>query len=142
MTRLLIALGEEELLTDPRFATAEARNRNLAEWRAITTQPRPHFTAAQLLARLEAADVPCGPVLERKDVLASPQMTAEDRVAEIDHPVMGRVRQPRPPVRFASTKESRPSAIPSLGEHTAAILRELGRSQTEVDDLRARGAVV
>jgi len=62
-------------------------------------------------------------------------------IAEVDHPTAGRVRAPGIPVRLSGTPPSIRTAPPLLGEHTDAVLRELGYGDSEIDALKRDGAV-
>jgi NAD(P)-dependent dehydrogenase (short-subunit alcohol dehydrogenase family) len=84
--------------------------------------------SADWLARLDAAQVPCAPVLTRRELLSDPQIAANGLIVEFDQPALGRVRQARPAARFDRTPSGAPGPAPGLGEHTQAILRELGLS--------------
>jgi crotonobetainyl-CoA:carnitine CoA-transferase CaiB-like acyl-CoA transferase len=75
---------------------------------------------------LDAAEVPCAPVLTRKELLADQQVAANGLIVEFDQPRLGRVRQARPAARFGRTPSRAPSPAPALGEHTREVLTELG----------------
>ena len=98
-------------------------------------------TSAEWLARLEAEDVPCAPVLSREEVIADAQVAANELIVESDHPQAGRMRQPRPAARFERTPAEIRSPAPLLGEHTNAVLTELGISLEQLAALRAAGIV-
>jgi len=80
---------------------------------------------AAWLDRLEAAGVPCGPVQRRESIDGDPQVVAEGLVGEIDQAGLGPLRLLAPFVRVGGVAgDLAPS--PSLGEHTTAVLEELG----------------
>ncbi|MFI4894635.1 MAG: CoA transferase [Phycisphaerales bacterium JB058] len=118
MTCFMIAVDRAELLADPRFVTREARNANLAEWRKEVAANREEFATEELLARLTEADVPCAPVLRPEEVVEYEPVAASGSVVELEDPVAGRIRQPRPPARFNKTPEAIRSHAPALGEHS------------------------
>jgi len=132
------ALEHEEWLSDPRFLTPQDRVVNVKE--------RLHLMAAVLvtrrsqewLARLDANGVPCAPVLERHEVFEQEQVKVNGTVAEYEHPVAGRIRQPRPAARFDRTPAEPTRHAPLLGEHTREILAELG---FDADDASLAGVV-
>lgn len=101
-----VVLGAKEDLTE-RIARAFA-DHSVGEW----------------IERLEAAGVPCGPVQRREAVGGDPQVAAQSLVEEIDQPGLGPVRLLAPFIRVGGGSPT-PAAAPSLGEHTAAVLREL-----------------
>jgi crotonobetainyl-CoA:carnitine CoA-transferase CaiB-like acyl-CoA transferase len=138
---LATALEHPEWITDPRFNTLAARARNLAERLDLTAAVLATKTSAEWLARLEANDVPCAPVLTREEVLRDPQVAANELLVESEHPHAGPMRQPRPAARFEVTPAGLHRPAPLLGEHTDEVLRELGISTETITDLRAAGVV-
>ena len=97
-------------------------------------------TTEEWLERLEAASVPCAPVLTRDQVIAHPHVLAGDILLESDHPAAGRLRQTRTAARFETPTVIRRGA-PRLGEHTGEILRELGLTEAEIGELGRHGAI-
>jgi len=140
-TNLLIAVDRPEVLADPRFATPEARLANLDAFRAELSADADKFTTAEVMKRLHDADVPCGPILKPEEVPEFEQVVANGCIVESDHPIMGSIREPRPPARFQTTPAEIHSPAPGLGEHTEAVLGELGRSSEEIEKLRTNGAI-
>ena len=80
---------------------------------------------AQLLERLHAEDVPCGPIKALDEVHLDEQLLHNESLVEWDHPTGGRLRQPRPGARFSGTPLEIRYNVPELGEHTNEILAEL-----------------
>ncbi len=89
-------------------------------------------TTGDWLTRLDAADVPCAPVLRRGEVVSNEQVVARELIREFDHPGIGRVRQPRPAAEFSATPVRAPSPAPAIGEHGRQILEELGYAADEI----------
>ena len=141
MTSLLVAVGKEELLVDPRFATNEARLQNLEAFRAALGADLPEWETDAIIEWLAEHDVPCGPILRPDEVPEHPQIVANQTLIESDHPAMGRIREPRPPARFERTPSEIHRPAPKLGEHTDAVLERLGKSREEIDELRSAGAI-
>jgi len=135
------AYGMPELIDDPRFTTLVERSENLVELLDLVAANRPEIPAAEAIARLEAEDVPCGPVHEPDEVASDPQIVAAGCFEEGEHPVLGRIRQPRPPARFETTPSELRRSAPSLGEHADEILAEIGIDEAARADLRAKGVV-
>jgi crotonobetainyl-CoA:carnitine CoA-transferase CaiB-like acyl-CoA transferase len=135
------ALGRPGWLEDPRFRTAAGRQEHIDARLELTQEVLREGTCAEWLERLEAEDVPCAPVLRRKDVIRHPQVLANETVVEVDHPRAGRLRQARPAARFSKTPAEIRTGGPLLGEHTVQILETLGYSREQVDELRAAGVI-
>ncbi|HVU73940.1 MAG TPA: CaiB/BaiF CoA-transferase family protein [Mycobacteriales bacterium] len=94
------------------------------------------------VARFVAAGVPVSPVVTTdEELLSSEHLVAREMVATATHPVYGPVSSFRPPFRLPGTDFVVRHPPPLLGDHTADILHELGRSAAELEDLRARGIV-
>ena len=135
------ALGHPEWLDDPRFQTPAGRVKYADARLELTAEVLKTRTSAEWLARLEAEDVPCAPVLSRAEVIADAQVAANELIVESDHPQAGRMRQPRPAARFERTPAEIRSPAPLLGEHTDAVLAELGISPEQLAVLRAARVV-
>jgi len=130
--------GRPELVDDPRLADAPTRSRHVAELYALVAQCVRDRPSAYWLDRLEAADIPCGPVNPLTELPADAQLAAVDFFPLAEHPSEGSIRMTRPPVRFGEAECGLRHPAPRLGEHSRAILREAGFAEPEIDDLFAR----
>jgi crotonobetainyl-CoA:carnitine CoA-transferase CaiB-like acyl-CoA transferase len=138
---LCTALGHTEWLDDPRFLTVNDRAVNATDRLALTGEVLATNTCAYWLKRLDAEGVPSAPVLSREEVISHPQIQANDLIHEYDHPIAGRIRQPRPAARFDRTPAEIQRPAPGLGEHSAEILSELGYSEEQINALVADGVL-
>src|SRR5579863_8881293 len=134
------ALGRPEWLEDPRFKTPALRQQNVEERLRLTQEALKARPAAEWLERLDAAQVPCAPVLTRNEVIRHPQVVASESIVEYDHPAAGRLRQARPAARFSRTPAEIRRGAPALGQDTEAILGEIGYSPADIDRLKKAGA--
>jgi crotonobetainyl-CoA:carnitine CoA-transferase CaiB-like acyl-CoA transferase len=132
-------LGVPELIADARFATIPLRRQYVAEMRAILEPLMLAEKVDVLMERLGAAGVPVGRVNHKQDIATDPQVEANQSLVESEQPRLGRMRMPRAAAQFSSSKQSA-AHVPHLGEHTEAILRELGRSSEQIAAMLASGA--
>jgi crotonobetainyl-CoA:carnitine CoA-transferase CaiB-like acyl-CoA transferase len=140
--RLCRVLGDEELRTDPRFATNNSRIANRAEMvarieRVIVTAP-----TAEWIARLEAAAIPCGPIYEFDEVFNDPQVRYLGMLTEMEQPGYGHLRMLDLPFKASSAPKVVRRPAPQLGEHTTEVLEELRLERAEIERLAAAGTVM
>ncbi|MDE0193344.1 MAG: CoA transferase [Gammaproteobacteria bacterium] len=135
------ALGRPEWLDDERFKTPAGRDRHANERLELTQQALLAKTAEEWLEILEAAGVPCAPVLTRAEMVRHAQVEASGIVVETEHPHAGRLRQARNAARFAVTVPEIRRGAPHLGEHTMDILDDLGYEEDRRQALLANGIV-
>ena len=135
-TAILDAVGHPEWFVgdEPRPERVKRSIKKLIE--LFPTQPSAHW-----LARIEAADVPCGPVNDYDSIWTDPQFVANQTFFEYEHPKAGRVRAVRPPARFSRTDPELWRHAPELGQHTDEILSDFGFDAGEISDLRSREIV-
>ncbi len=125
------------LSEDQRFKTPTGRAVNATERILLMGDIIKDRGTAEWLQRLDECDVPCAPVLRRADVIGNEQVVARELVAELDHPGIGRVRQPKPAAQFDRTPAAIQGPAPRIGEHSAQILSELGFEPPDVRKLAA-----
>jgi len=133
-------IGKPEWIDDPRFKTPGKRAANAAERITLVGEILATGQSQDWLDRLDAADVPCAPVLRRGEVMNNPQVINNRMIEEFEQPLLGRVRQPRPAARFEATPARIGGPAPAIGEHTDSILAELGFSVQEIDALKRTNA--
>ena len=96
---------------------------------------------AEVVDRLTAANVPVAPVVGLDEVHQHPQVVASGTVAELDHAVLGPIRQPRPAPVVDGVRSAPTPAAPVLGADTDDVLAEAGLGAEEIAALRAQGTV-
>lgn len=133
-------LGRPELAGHPDFATNTARTANREATDAVVAGALAELTAAEAVERLEAAGIACARLNTVHDVAGHPQLAARDRWREVDSPA-GPLRALLPPITLPGGTATPMSAIPSLGEHTDALLRALGMTEETAAALRRDGVV-
>jgi crotonobetainyl-CoA:carnitine CoA-transferase CaiB-like acyl-CoA transferase len=131
--------GHAEWLEDDRFATTALRDINIDARLGLIQSVLETDSTDHWMAKLEAAGVPCAPVLHRAELLDHPQVKASAIIQENHHPKAGRLRQTRNAARFSVTEAEFRHGAPDLGEHTDEILAEAGFSTAEIETLRSAG---
>ena len=139
--RLMDALEEPALKTDPLYATQAARVANRARINAIVGGKLAARETAYWVETLNAAGVPCGPVNTVEEVFADPQVLAQDMVMDVEHPGHGLVRMLGFPMKLSETpcRVTRPA--PRLGEHSDEVLAAAGYGEAERAALRSAGVI-
>lgn len=139
--RFCEVIDAPDLLADERFATNRDR---VSHYDAL--KPRLDAIFRQRSRRawidvLTPAGVPCGSVRDIGEVFADPQIAAREMLHTLPHPVAGDVRVTGVPVKLSDTPGSVRTAPPTLGQHTEAVLAELGYTHADVSRLREAGVV-
>ena len=129
------ASEKPDLKNDSRFNTPTARSKNGTERILAMGEVLKERGSEEWLRRLDAHDVPCAPILRRSQIVDSEQVVARNLIVEFDQPTVGRVRQPIPAARFSGCDMRTLRPAPKLGEHTRDILRNIGYSDSEVDQM-------
>jgi crotonobetainyl-CoA:carnitine CoA-transferase CaiB-like acyl-CoA transferase len=135
------ASRDPELAKDERFATPTARSLNATARINKMQEYIGQHTTAEWLERLDAADVPCAPILRRSEIVKNEQVVARGIITELDQPGVGRIRQPKPAAQFAVNQSAIKGPAPRIGEHSRDVLRELGYSDAEIEKMIADKAV-
>lgn len=135
------AVEQDALRTDPRFSTNAQRVAHAAILDTLMQEACAQYDAAELLRRLDAADVIHGPVLSYAQAVEDPQLQANQMVQEVAHTAVGRLRTHGIPVKLHATPGAVRTASPTLGEHTTAVLEELGYTAADIAALYAAGVV-
>lgn len=140
--RLCEILGHPEWAADPRWADNPGR---LAQRESLEAEMAPVLRerdAADWLAALGPAGVPCGPINTVPQILADPQVAHLGLIAHLPHPMTDDLRVIGPPYRLSETPAAARTAPPLLGEHSEAILIDwLGYGADQIAGLRERGVL-
>jgi formyl-CoA transferase len=129
-------IGKEHWITDPEYATPNARLPRLKEvFAAIEawTVTKTKFEAMELLNQ---HDIPCGPILSMKELAAEPALRATGTIVEVDHPKRGKYLSVGNPIKLSDSPTD-VERSPLLGEHTDEVLAELGFSARDIAGFRA-----
>jgi glutaryl-CoA transferase len=139
--RFCDAAGLDSLARDPRFATNPARVEHRTELAArlepvLAQRPRKRW-----IALLTDAGVPCGEVREVAEALADAQLAARQMIESVEHATIGPMKVLGLPIKLSDTPGSVRTAPPTLGQHTTAILSELGLDTSEIEMLRRQKVI-
>jgi itaconate CoA-transferase len=132
-------LGRADLKTEPRFSSGPRRSTARKELYAIIVEALSGFTAEQVVQRLDAAQIGNARMNDMHEVWDHAQLRARNRWVQVDTPV-GRVEALLPP-GVPESFDPRMDPVPAIGQHTDAILGELGYDQAAIAGLRSQGVV-
>ena len=139
--RLAETMGRPDLAADPNFVDHAARGKNQAELDGIIAEWTRGWRLDDLLVRLEEKGIPSGRVFRAPDMLTDPQYLAREAIVEVAHPVFGAVKMQNAFPKLSETPGSVRWPGPTLGEHTDAVLGELGLDAARIAELRAKGVI-
>ena len=139
--RLCKALDAPQLATDPDFVSGKLRSQNRARLNEAIAAITRDRSSADWVERLNAAGVPAGPIYKMNEVFADPQVQHLKITRKVPHKVLGEVEVIGQAIELSRTPWSVRSATPEAGEHTDAILRELGYAEAQIEALRGKKVV-
>ncbi len=129
-------IGKESWITDPDYATPNARLPRLKEVFAAIEAWTVTKTKFEAMRLLNEHDIPCGPILSMQELAEEPSVRATGTIVEVDHPKRGKYLSVGNPIKLSDS----PTVVtrsPLLGEHTDEVLAELGYSPQQIGDFRA-----
>lgn len=134
-----VVLEQEELASDPRFDSNGQRNEHRDALKAIILATFSGMSSAQVVSKLDEAQIANARMNSMAELWDHPQLKARDRWRQVATPV-GDIPALLPPGRISSF-DYRMDAVPGVGQHTQAILRELGQSDGNIAALQQAGAI-
>ena len=135
------ALGDEALMSEPRFATNEARIAHHPDFKARVEAALAKRPVAEWVERMLAAGIAAGPIYEFDQVFEDAQVRHMGMVRELEQPGLGTIRMLGFPFAVAGARPAVRRPAPRLGQHTREVLGELGMSASDITHLVDIGAV-
>jgi formyl-CoA transferase len=140
--RFCAAIGREDLANHPDYATPKLRRKNRAELNALLeTEITSQETSAALIAKLNEAGIPCGPIYTIGEAFADPQVKHLGIAQQVNSETLGPISLVGQPITLSRTASKLATAAPELGADTDAVLAELGYDSAEIARFRGAGVV-
>jgi formyl-CoA transferase len=139
--RFCQTLGLNHLHDDPLFAEDASRSTNRVALNRVISEVTQQHTSSDLIAMLNKAGVPCGPINRMDEVFADPQVQYLGMAAAVQHATLGKVEVVNQPVKLSRTPSHIVHPTPEKGEHTDEVLREYGYDDKTIAGFRARKIV-
>jgi len=133
-------IGRDPWITDPEYATPDARLPRLKEVFAAIEAWTVTKTKFEAMAELNRHDIPCGPILSMEELAAEQSLRDSGTIVEVDHPTRGKYLSVGNPIKM-SDSATEVKRSPLLGEHTLEVLAELGIGAAEIETLRAEKVI-
>jgi crotonobetainyl-CoA:carnitine CoA-transferase CaiB-like acyl-CoA transferase len=135
------ATEQTALLDDPRFSDITKAGEHRRELIEVFDKVFATRTRSEWLASLRERGLMFGPIQRTHDVLTDPQALVNNYVVDFEHPLLGRIKIPGYPAHFSASCAKTRSLGPTLGEHTDLVMRQLGYSDQEVEELKKQGII-
>lgn len=140
--RFLEVIEASHLDADPRFSSNLQRIKNLPVLVALLDAILRHDTTDNWLAKMEAAELPAGPVVGILEMHQDPQALARDMIVDLQHPTAGAMKTIGHPVKFSETPAKVTQPAPLLGQHSREVLKQIGYDATDIENLVQTKAVI
>jgi len=135
-------IGREDMVEDPRVTDPAKRSQSVDELYRMVAAAVETWTTKDLIAALDGADIPAGPVHELAAVYDDPHLNATGFFRHVEHPTEGPLVLTDVPIRFSKSPGAIRRHAPRLGEHSVELLREAGYSDADIERMIADGVTV
>jgi crotonobetainyl-CoA:carnitine CoA-transferase CaiB-like acyl-CoA transferase len=139
--RFCAAIGRKDLIDHPDYATARDRRKNRERLNAVLEAITSQQPSAAWIATMNAAGIPCGPIYSIDQAFADPQVRHLGIAQQVASKTLGEITLLGQPVGLSRTPSRLVAPAPDYGEHTDAVLAELGYNAAEIEAFRRNGAI-
>lgn len=133
-------IGRPELADDPNWSTPAARLSKLDKMFNLIEEWTEQYTKWEVMEKLNAVNVPCGPILSTKELIEDESLAATGAVVEVEHPKRGTFKTVGNPIKLSDSPVDVETS-PALGEHNSDVYGALGIDASELEQLRSAGVV-
>ena len=134
-------IGRPELADDPEWATPEARLSKLDKMFQLIEEWTIDHSKWEVLAKLNAHNIPCGPILSTKEIIEDTSLADNEIVVKVDHPERGEFTTVGMPIKLSDSPAD-VQRSPLLGEHNHDVYgTELGLAEDELAELKSNGVI-
>jgi crotonobetainyl-CoA:carnitine CoA-transferase CaiB-like acyl-CoA transferase len=139
---LTVAMGREDLQSDPRFTTNADRVAHMDETDAVVSEWTRSLGKMEVFARTKKLRIPCAPVRTAPEVMNDPHMHERGMLERVEHPELGEIVVPTTPLRLHGLPPAPSRPSPKIGQHNAEIYGGwLGLSDDQIAELKSQGAI-
>ena len=139
--RFCEGMGMPELRENPDYRTNVERAQNRAKIVPYLQEIFIKRPVGHWVEKLQSVSVPCGPINDLEDVFSDPQLLSREMFVEMTHPTLGNIKQTGLPLKFSRTPGGLDRPPPLLGEHNYEVLKEIGFSTTEIEEMKAQDVI-
>ena len=139
--RFCEGMGMPELRENPDYRTNVERAQNRAKIVPYLQEIFIKRPVGHWVEKLQSVSVPCGPINDLEAVFSDPQLLSREMFVEMTHPTLGKIKQTGLPLKFSRTPGGLDRPPPLLGEHNYEVLKEIGFSTTEIEEMKAQDGI-